>query len=1019
MTPRTHVQSIISGLSAALIIVGILFMASPARAQYFGRNKVQYEKFDFKVMKTEHFDIFFYPQEQRAVETAARLAERWYKRLSRIFVHELKGRQPLILYGSHPQFEQTTAIAGILGEGTGGVTELFKRRIILPFGGTLAETDHVIGHELVHAFQFDITAQMAPGGRATESAALRLPTWFIEGMAEYFSIGPVDPNTAMWMREAIRQKKMPTVKQMQSERYFPYRYGQALWAYIGGRWGDLTIARLLKEAGRMGDYEKVMERVLGISTKQLSQDWHASLEKDYMPLVAQSKDPKDYGPQVEKGSEEASYNVSPSVSPDGKQFVFLSSKELFSIELYLADSKTGKMTRKVTQTAVDPHLQSLQFINSSGSWNQAGTQFAFGAVSAGRPILALVDPASQKIDKEIDFPQLGEILNPTWSPDGQSIAFSALTGGMTDIYIYDLKTAKLRQMTDDFFGDIHPAWSPDGQSIAFVTDRFSTHLPTLSPGYLQLALMDPVSGEIKPIETFPYAKSINPQWSGDSKSLFFLSDQSGVDNIYRYNLQTGQTTEVTNLFGGVSGITSLSPAISVSTGVNKLVYSAYEQGHFSIYSIDEPQVLAGQPQRNTQGKVSPAMLSPADRKSSEVLGLLKNPLFGLPDSSGYGTSDYKPKLALDYVAQPSLAIGADRYGSYVGGGLAFYFSDMLGYHNVAVMGQTSGQLIDTAALVGYQNSQSRWNWGAVVERIPYVYGYYGTSLGTIYGEPALIEQQYLFRQINYDVGGFVSYPFSSVQRVEFSGGFQYIDFNTQVWTQAYSWYDGSLLMDMRETVPSPKGLALGYFGAALIYDSSIFGACSPILGQSYRLEVSPNIGSLSFYTLLADFRKYVMPVRPFTLAFRVMTYGRFGASADDDRLWPLYIGYETMIRGYDYYSFDFGSSFDYNRLFGSRIAVGNVELRFPLLGLFGLGKGFYGAWPLEFLAFYDVGCAWDTQTRPFFLPGDLPMRKALQSAGIGLRTNLFGYIVLGISYVRPFDRGDKNWVWQLTINPGF
>jgi hypothetical protein len=159
------------------------------------------------VLRTEHFDIYFYPEEKKGIEIAARMSERWRARLGQILGHELTGRQPLIMYASHPDFEQTNTIMGELGEGTGGVTEPLRRRIVLPFGGPLADTDHVIGHELVHAYQFDISnaTREAQGGGMGMSGMERLPLWFIEGMAEYLSIGPVDPHTAMWMRDAIRK----------------------------------------------------------------------------------------------------------------------------------------------------------------------------------------------------------------------------------------------------------------------------------------------------------------------------------------------------------------------------------------------------------------------------------------------------------------------------------------------------------------------------------------------------------------------------------------------------------------------------------------------------------------------------------------------------------------------------------------------------------------------------------------------------------------------------------------------
>ncbi|RPJ78737.1 MAG: peptidase S9, partial [Acidobacteria bacterium] len=164
---------------AALVLAVSLLTASPAAAQYFGRNKVQYKTFNFEVLKTQHFDIYFYPEEREAIQQAAVMAERWYARLSKVLGHELRGSQPLILYASHPEFEQTNAVMGELGEGTGGVTEMLKRRIVLPLGASLAESDHVIGHELVHAFQFDITTPA--GGSSVASTAIRLPLWFIEG----------------------------------------------------------------------------------------------------------------------------------------------------------------------------------------------------------------------------------------------------------------------------------------------------------------------------------------------------------------------------------------------------------------------------------------------------------------------------------------------------------------------------------------------------------------------------------------------------------------------------------------------------------------------------------------------------------------------------------------------------------------------------------------------------------------------------------------------------------------------
>ncbi len=1010
-------------LGIILAAVGTSFFLSPVYGQYFGRNKVQWEKFDYRVLKTEHFDIYFYPEEEQAIKIAAQMAERWYKRYARLFNHDLRGKQPLIMYASHPQFEQTTVLNEVMSEGTGGVTESGKRRIILPFGGTLEDTDHVIGHELVHAFQYDIASGPGPkygqqsGGQS--GGLERAPLWMIEGSAEYFSIGPIDPLTAMWMRDLLHKKKLPTIKDLINPyKYFPYRYGQAVWAYIGGRYGDLTVAKLLKDVVRGFDYEKAIVADLGVDIKKLSEDWHASLKKDYESVEKTTEMPKSLGKLLLAGSEEDPYNLAPSLSPDGKSFMFISSRDLYSIDMFIGDAKTGKITRRITSTAVDPHYQSIQFINSSGSWDAAGDRFVFGAVSDGKPVLSFLDKEGRRVGEDIRFPNLGEILNPTWSPDGHRIAFMALTGGTSDIYIYDLTTQALKNMTSDVYGDIQPAWSPDGKWIAFATERFTTQLSILSVGAYQLALLDPDTGEIKPAPSFKGAKQINPQWSADSKNLYFVCDRNGISNLYRMDMASSRLYQVTDLYTGVCGITNLSPALSIASKSNDVLYCAYDQGSYSIYGLDA-KFMEGKLVPEGDSAVNAAILPPRERAGSEVLGLLKNSLFGLPDVSKFTSEPYKAKLSLDYFAPPSIGVGVDRFGTYGGGGVAAFFSDMLGYHNLMAMAQVYSRLADSAVQVAYLNSANRLNWGASVQRIPYIYGGYSLGMADVGGVPAYVDQEYVYRQIYYDVSAFASYPFNQFQRVEVTGGYTYLDFQNTVYTTVTSAVDGSTISYDATDLPSAAGLHMPHVAAALVYDSSLFGATAPILGQSYRLEVTPTFGTLNFTTILADFRKYIVPVRPFTLAFRLTHYGRYGSGGDDPRFYPLFLGYDSLIRGYNYESFSGGENFDFNRLFGSKMALANFELRFPLFGALGIGKGYYGIFPVDFVAFYDAGFVWgnDLDGKPHSFSDRY--RKPLTSAGVGLRVNVLGYLVLGVNYVMPFDRPDKKPYLQFSFYPGF
>jgi len=1000
--------------------------ATTASAQYFGRNKVQYKKFDYQVLRTDHFLIYYYPEEEAAIRVAAKMAERWYNRFARIFNHDLKGKQSLIMYASHPQFEQTTVLSELITEGTGGVTESFKRRIILPFGATLEDTDHVIGHELVHAFQYDMAAGSGQRYNPQSLGGLeRLPLVFIEGAAEYFSIGPDDPHTAMWMRDMIRKEKIPTLKNLENYyKYFPYRYGQAVWAYIAGRWGDVVAAKLMKELIHGSEYDKAFPRILGITVKQFNEDWHAALKAEYGLIEKTTDKPTAHGRLLIRGTEEDSLNCAPSISPDGKKFVFISSRDLYSVEMFMGDTKTGKVTRKLTKTAIDPHFQSIQFIYSAGDWNSDGTRFAFGAVSKGLPVLAFLDSEGRRLeDLDVIFPDLGEILNPTWSPDGKKIAFSALTGGYSDLYLYDFETKKLENVTADPYGDLQPAWSPDGKWIAFVTERFSTQMDLVNPGQYQLALLDPATKEIREVPAFAQGKHITPQWSADGRQLFFVSDRDGISNLYRLDRDEGRFYKITNLYTGISGISSLSPSLTIASETNAILFGVYDDAIYSIYELSPEAASGGTPVGTEAVDRESSLLPPKARSGSELMGLLRNPMYGLPaDASKFTSAPYEPKLTLDYVTPPQVGVGVDRYGSYAGGGVAMTFSDMLGQHNVTGIAQVNSRLVDSAFIGLYANTKNRLNYGFMLQRMPYLYGGYSIDNGYVGGEPVYFVNEYIYRQIYYQANAFAIYPFSPVHRFEVQGGYSYVQFSNSLYTRAYSYYTNSLIYYEDLDLPASDGLSMPFLSAAMVYDTSLFGATAPIIGQSFRLEVTPTFGTLNYTSLLADFRKYIVPVKPFTLAFRLLHYGRYGNGSSDSRLYPMYLGYGTMIRGYEYNSFEAEEAdaatgtFDYNRLFGTKVAVANAELRFPLFGALGIGKGYYGIFPVDFFAFYDAGVAWYDRDKAWFLGGN---RKILSSIGIGLRANILGYMVLGVHYVKPLDRPNRSGHFAFTFWQGF
>ena len=1013
-----------------LAIGGLLVTAKDSSAQYFGQNKVQYQKLDFKVLRTEHFDIYFYPEERAGTEIAARMAERWYARLSKFFHHELRGRQPLILYASPTDFQQTNVIPGDLGEGTGGVTEPIRRRIVLPLAGPLGDTDHVLGHELVHAFQFDITTPV--GAPAGENGAERLPLWFIEGMAEYLSLGPVDPNTAMWMRDAARQERLPAIKDLDNPKYFPYRWGQAFWAYVGGTYGDDLIPLMLSTAGAAGDMNTVTKKVLGVDTKELSEAWHASIHRTYDGILAATTPPSGVGRPVIRGNDQSTgMNVGPAISPDGKWIAFLSSRGLLSVDLYIADAATGQVVRKLTSTATDPHTSSIEFIYSAGTWDSQSKQLAIATVASGRPALAIYDALNGRKEREISVAGVDQVLNPAWAPDGHAIAFSGLSQGLSDLYVYDLMGSRLQRLTNDAYAELHPSWSPDSRVIAFATDRFTTNLDTLAIGKYELATIDTSNARVQRVQTFGGADAINPQWSRDGRQLYFISNRNGIPEVYAVSVATGATAQLTNVATGASGITSSSPALSVAGTRDVAAFSVYNNGKYDIYTID----AASSRSPAVQQIEDAAALPPATRKQSDVATMLADPSFGLPPRQQQAQNqitDYRPSLALEGIGQPSVAVGVNRFGPSIGGGLSFYFSDLLGNHTLVTAVQLNSgignnfSLKDTAAEAGYFDQTHRWQWGVIGGQVPYLSGGISSTVGFAPQAGAVQVDRFIIdRQTEQSASLMTAYPFDRARRVEFQAGGTRVSFDRRVETTVSSLATGAVLSDdVTNAQTLAPSLNLANTSAAYVYDTSAFGATSPISGQRYRLEASPTFGALTFTNLLVDYRRYLMPAPFYTIAARVVHDGRYGSGGEDQRLFPMYIGYPSLVRGYDINTFGPSDCVPsvvsqcpaFDRLLGSRILVGNLEFRFPLLRPFGATSRMYGPIPIEVALFAAGGVAWNSGEKPALFGGS---REGISSAGLALRANLFGYAVGQLDFSRPFQRPGSGWVIQFNLAPGF
>ena len=1032
-------------LILAAIAVALSGCASRAGAQYFGRNKVQYEHFKFEILRTPHFDVHYYAAEKPAAEDAARMLERWNARYTTLFNHPLSARKPIVLYADQPDFQQTNVISEQLDEGTGGVTESMLDRMVLPLTGSYAESDHVLGHEMVHVFQYDIAQSSTIRGASLD----RLPQWLVEGMAEYLSLGGEDSHTAMWLRDAVLRNDLPTIKQLTNGgKYFPYRYGEALWAYIGGTWGDETVPRLFRSALSSG-FDNAIKSTLGMSSDSLSDRWRAAIRRQYGPLVQGRTRPAETGDQIIPGSGEyGDYNIAPAVSPDGRLVAYFSSRDLTGINLYLADAVTGKVKSKIAAPGVLSHFDALSFLYSAGTWSPDAKQIAYVTYADGDNEINIIDVRSHSIRKRIRPKDIGAVSTLAWSPDGRQIAFSGQKGGLSDLYLYDLSTGAIRQLTNDRFADLQPAWSPDGRSIAFATDRpagpdssgYGSDFQHLKYSQLRVAVMDVTSGRIYVLAGEPNAKHINPQYSADGKSLYYVSDRGGFTDIYRVVVQTGETFRVTSAATGVSGVTATSPAISVARANGRLMFSVFDKAGFRIAALpaeraqgvpmaaDETRPIAEGSDGSAPDTIQPpastksAAILPSDGRgvTSAVIGYLHDADDGLPSDSVITERPYRTAFRLAGLGQPSFGVGSSSvFGTQFSGGMSAFFSDMLGNQNIGASIQANGQLRDIGGQLLYINSANRWNWGLNVSRSPYVYGYGALTNAGV---------QYVFEHVAVDnLSGILQYPFSQTRRLELSAGYTHYGYSIQTTTEGF---DGSTSGLQNIAAPQPLGLASA--SIALVGDASSFGFTSPISGSRFRFEVTPTLGTLDYNTVLLDYRKYFF-MKPFTLAVRGMHYGLYGKDSESDQLGALYLGDGSLVRGYSYSSFtsndctsngsgSLASSTcpQFDRLVGSRLALANAEFRIPLFGTSGFGLIDSPLPPIEIAPFVDAGVAWTKNSGPVLnFAANSGDRTPVMSTGIASRINLFGFAVFEVYYAHPFERPGRSGVWGINFQPGW
>ncbi len=945
-----------------LSILILLIFTSSSHAQFsdifgFGKNKVQYKNFSWSVIHTEHFDIHFYEEERQAAMDAAQIAERSYAYLSEIMDYKFKQKIPLLLYASHNDFQQTNAIQSYISEGTQGVTESLKGRMILPITGSYAQFIHVLTHEMVHAFQFDILLAEGPADLVRR---FNPPLWFIEGMAEYLSVG-MDNITRMWMRDAVLNNTLLTIPEMTFVFDIRvYRMGQAIWFYVGERYGKEVVGRIFKTARATGDLNRAFKAHTGLDLEELSKRWQDDARSRYLPQNVLLKKPGEVAkPLSDPCVDCTSINIVPAISPDGEDVAYIGDKN-YMLHMFLREIANKDNVHSIVTSGTSESYEVLRYFDTSMNWSPDGKQFSFVAKAGANDAIYIVNAGKRDVVQKLTFKGLTGMAAPSWSPDGSRLVFSALKGGISNLYVANIDGSNLQPITDDRYSHLHPQWSPDGKKIAFTSDRGPhTNVDSLIFGEYNIAVMDIESREVVML-TETGGNHINPIWSKNGDEIFFVSDMNGIPNIYSMTLEKRELFQITNFITGVAGIITESPAISLATETGRLAFSAFSNAGWYIYTLDEyekqkvevPVVMVLEP------------LPDANDKYHQ---------YSLPDSSEFQLAGYRSKLS------PDLIVGGGAFASNVGfaGQTAFLFSDMLGDKTFILQAALYGDPLESTVIATYYNQKRRLNWA-----------FSGFQFRDDFGLFTAPDTAAFISQVYRGFGGGLALPFNTFTRIEIGSNLFFV--SGDIIKQNF--FTGGVIQEVNNAVYSSVDVSL-------IRDSAAWGISSPIWGTRARFTIQQNLGDLQYTLALADYRKYIpISIPRYSLAYRLTAGSIFGP---DERLFR--IGGPFTFRGVDY-----------GELAGTEIMFQNLEFRFPMFPFLPMQYDF-----LTLVAFFDAAHAWGVDQD--FVTGrqqdaSFNFDDIRTAYGFGIRFNLGGLLVLRWDFPLKHENGRPSTFFSIGLD---
>ena len=836
-----------SGWRAAGLVLALLaLLASPLAAQFFafGQNKIQYRRLDWQILKGEHVDLYYYPEEADLAPATLAYAEASYDTLAVQFGHEVGPRIPLILYASHTDFEQTNVLPFTPPEGLLGATDFLKRRVSMPFRGNFAEFRHTLRHEMVHVFQLDLMSESI--NQAPRARRFQFPLWWTEGLAELWS-GGQDARDEMVLRDLTMSGRLPELKQLTYVTSgIVYPIGGQIHRWLADTYGDWRVAVMYKELNRHDTFEAALQAVYGRTMEQLSEEFKLALRRQYYPSV------DSLAPLTVLGTEVAELAVKPSFLPDTNggdgEVVYLSPATGY-VTVY-RKRLTEKRARTVVVAGRSAELESFHPFDSRMDASRPGL-LLFTARHGDRDALVVWDLDRERVVGRYQFPELVSLLSPHWMPDGRSIVLSGLSErGVSDLYRVHLPDGTLEPMTADPYQDLDPAPSPDGRRIVFASDRTAGG----KEGAMNLFLLDLERAGMTQLTAGDWKDEV-PSWGPDGR-VYFTSDRDGVLNVFSVDTGGAGRRETSAWSGAFDGVPLPDGSGLLVGGFHDLTWNLYR------VPVD---TLARQEQFVTAPADTAARWTWLGERDTAV-------------SVAARREPYRTRLTLDFAVGDAVLIPG--YGGAQGA--FFAMSDLLGDNLLfgsvsSYQGRRLGSILgNLSASAVYLNRSRRVNWGV---------GAFRTKSRNFEGDRVVA-----YDETTYGALGVLRYPLSRFSRVE---GTFVIEHSDRV--------DFTLPVDE----PRRVGWIASHY-ASYVHDNALWIASGPIDGSRFSLTagVSSDFSNSRFdsYLVSADWRKYFRFSRRTTWALR-----GYGFYSGGDRPRRTNIGGTLALRGYPLFGYIVGS----------------------------------------------------------------------------------------------------------------